>query len=78
MFFRRRRYCGLWKLLLVIFGLKVVTRSRLTDEERRAYRDKARKFRSKLKEAYAVWDDPADAESAADDADSPQAPQAEK
>ncbi len=59
MFFRRRRHCGLFQLLLLLLGVKAVTRSRphLTDEERREYRAKARRFRTKMREAYAVWDD---------------------
>ncbi|WDL97916.1 hypothetical protein [Alicyclobacillus sp. ALC3] len=65
MFFRRRRHCGLFQLLLLLLGVKAVTHSRphLTDEGRQEYRAKARRFRTKMREAYAVWDDEeADAE----------------
>lgn len=59
MFFRRRRHYGLLHLLLLLFGVKAVTRSHMTEEERREYRAKARRFRSKMREACAVWDEDA-------------------
>lgn len=66
MFFRRR-HCSLVRLLLLMLGIKVIARSSdrsyYSDEERQAYRAKARKFRSKMREAWRVWDeDEGDAE----------------
>ncbi len=57
MFFRCRRRNSLFQLLFLLLGLKAVSRSRWTEEERKAYRAKAKKFRGKLREAYAIWDD---------------------
>ncbi|KPV45544.1 hypothetical protein [Alicyclobacillus ferrooxydans] len=68
MFWFRRRYCPVpapLRLLLLLFGIKFVAKSRLSDEDRDAYRDKARRFRTKFREALAVWDEePEDTKSA--------------
>jgi hypothetical protein len=62
MFFRYRRGCpfgcgGLFGWLILLFGLKRVSARRLSDEERAEYREKAKRFRGKLRDAMAVWDD---------------------
>lgn len=57
MFFRWRPGGGLFRLLLLLLGIKVIRNSRLSEEERAAVRAKARKFRSKMREACAVWDE---------------------
>ncbi|QQE81043.1 hypothetical protein GI364_12070 [Alicyclobacillus sp. SO9] len=44
-------------LLLFIFGLKTVKAQRLSDEEREDYRVKRKRFRQKIRDAFAVWDD---------------------
>ena len=58
MFFARRRHRhSLLELVLLLFGIRCLCRRhRKTDEAtREEYRGKARQFRSKLKEAFAVW-----------------------
>lgn len=57
MFFRCRRRFSLLTLLMFIFGLKTVKAERLSDEEREEYRAKRKRFRRKIRDAFAVWDD---------------------
>jgi hypothetical protein len=57
MFFRCRRRFSLLTLLMFIFGLKTVRAERLSDEERDEYRTKRKRFRRKIRDAFAVWDD---------------------
>ncbi len=65
MFFRRRN-CSLFRILLLILGLRWMFR-----DNGRASCDhkpqRARAFRQKMREAMAVWDDPA-FDNASDDA----------
>lgn len=56
MFFRPRRP-SLLMLLLVLFGIKAWKKERFSEEDKAAYREKRKKFRSKLREACAVWDE---------------------
>lgn len=54
---RRRGHCPLG-FLLALFGIRSALRHRdMTDVEREEARTKARAFRAKLREAWAVWDD---------------------
>jgi hypothetical protein len=60
MFFaRRRRHQSLLHLVLLLLGIKCVCRrypgAECNEESRAAHREKARLFRSKLKEAFSVW-----------------------
>lgn len=56
MFFRRRRR-SLLELILIVLGLRsLCCRSTVTEIDE-ANRDKAKRFRTKLKEAFAVWDE---------------------
>lgn len=60
MFWFRRRYCPVpapFRWLLLLFGMKYISKSRLSEEERDEYREKARRFRTKFREALAVWDE---------------------
>ncbi|MCY0875612.1 MAG: hypothetical protein OWT28_05015 [Firmicutes bacterium] len=62
MFFRRRNHSFLLRVILIIFGVKWFSnRGRRTEQEscHKASRTRVRAFRSKLREAAAVWDDPA-------------------
>jgi|GEM_PF-3699975 len=58
MFFRRcrRRYSFL-TLLLLLFGLKRLKAQRLSEEERIEYKEKSKLFRSKLRDAFSVWNE---------------------
>lgn len=56
----------LLKLLLLVLGLKFVTRERWTPEEKEAYRAKRRLFREKMREAFDVWDEPSTSNEASD------------
>lgn len=69
MFRRRHHRPSLCKLLLILLGFGALVRRRHrstcdcegSQEEREAYKAKAKQFRSKLKEAFAVWaDEPAE------------------
>lgn len=55
MFFCRRRR-SIWSVLLLLLGFRWIKKERMTEDERNEYRAKARLFRTKLREAYAVWD----------------------
>lgn len=69
MFWFRRRYCPVpapFRWLLLLFGVKYVAKSRLSDEERDEYREKARRFRTKFREALAVWDEDSEENKASD------------
>ncbi len=57
MFFRRRRCGFLAKMLMIMLGVNWLTRRESCSEDRAAYRNRARAFRQKLREAAAVWDD---------------------
>ena len=56
MFFRPRRPSLLMFLLLLV-GIKVWKKERISEEDKASYREKRKKFRSKLREACAVWDE---------------------
>lgn len=61
MFFRRRRHSLLLRILLVVLGMKWLSKRNHAcnhDGDHAATRARARAFRSKLREAAAVWDDP--------------------
>lgn len=57
MFFRCRRCRFLARMLMFILGIKWLTNRQYSAEDREVYRARARKFRQKLREAAAVWDD---------------------
>ena len=57
MFFRCRRCGFLARILMFILGIKWLTNRQYSAEDREVYRARARKFRQKLREAAAVWDD---------------------
>lgn len=78
MLFPCRRRCSLFRLLLAFLGLRVIADARLeklTAEEREQLRNKRRRFRKKIREAFAVWDeeDETAAGVAEQEADSPAA-----
>ncbi|HLN63279.1 MAG TPA: hypothetical protein VK464_17215 [Symbiobacteriaceae bacterium] len=75
MFFARRRRHSLVELILVMLGIRCLCRRhRETDEAtREEMRGKARQFRSKLKEAFAVWQED---ETPAAEPEAPAEPQA--
>lgn len=58
-FFRRRRGHKLLHLLLIALGFGWLVRRRCPEDEgdRSEMREKARQFRGKLREAFAVWQD---------------------
>ncbi len=73
MFWPRRRYTPWWMRILAMIGLqfllrRIATETRSSDADWRA---KKRRFRQKLREAFQVWQDPANA--SADDSDVPPA-----
>lgn len=45
-------------VLLLLMGIKLLKRERWTEDEKAAYRTKRRLFRSKMREAFDVWDEP--------------------
>lgn len=54
---RRHGHCPL-SFLLALIGIKSLVRHHhMTDEEREDARSKAATFRTKLREAWAVWDE---------------------
>lgn len=56
MLFCRRH--SIWSLILVILGIRLIRKEKSwTDEERKTYRAKRRLFRSKMRDAFAVWGD---------------------
>lgn len=57
MFFGCRRRLSLFTFLLMLFGFKKLAKSELTEAQRAEYRTKARNFRKKMREAFAVWDE---------------------
>lgn len=63
MFFRRRNRFSLLTLLLVFFGLKHLKAERLSDEEKEEFKAKRKLFRTKVREACAVWDEDLKSES---------------
>jgi len=68
MFWFRRRYCPIpFRWFFLLLGVKWFTSARMTEEDKSVYRDKARRFRSKFRDALAVWDEE---EPAAHDSDS--------
>lgn len=67
MFFRPRRP-SLLMFLLVLLGIKAWKKERYSDEEKAQYREKRKKFRSKLREACAVWDEDEGDETPVDEA----------
>jgi hypothetical protein len=61
MFFHRRRRCCPLHMIMLLLGVKALGCHKHADPEtREAMKAKGRQFRSKLKEAFAVWE--ADAE----------------
>lgn len=67
MFFRRRN-CSLFRILLLILGLRWMFRDNdRASCDHKPQRARARAFRQKMREAMAVWDDPA-FDNASDDA----------
>lgn len=60
MFFRRRRNHLFVRILLVLLGVKWLSKRnhRQGDEDCASNKARARAFRTKLREAAAVWDDP--------------------
>ena len=60
MFFRRRN-CSLFRILMLILGLRwlLVRDGGHAPCDHRPQRARARAFRQKMREAMAVWDDPA-------------------
>lgn len=64
MFFCRRN--PLLKVLLMLLGLKFLKRERWTQEEKESYRAKRSAFRHKIREAFAVWDEPVQPSEASD------------
>ncbi len=44
-------------MLLLLCGIRLFARKQLSDTEKEAFRTKAKRFRSKLRDALAVWDD---------------------
>jgi hypothetical protein len=63
-FHRRRRSCPL-HLILMLLGVKAFACHKHADpEQREAMKSKGRLFRSKLKEAFAVWEADAEKEGA--------------
>lgn len=72
MFFRRRRRYTLFRVLLALFGLRFMAGARLeglSAEEREHLRDKRRRFRRKIRDAFDVWDEEDAAPAAADSAE---------
>jgi hypothetical protein len=57
MFFRCRARNHFLKLILMLFGVRLLTQNRLSESEREDYKSKAKVFRRKLRDAFAVWDD---------------------
>jgi hypothetical protein len=57
MFFRCRRPNFLLTWIFLLFGFKIAAKDRLSEEERTEYRNKAKRFRKKFRDALAVWDD---------------------
>ncbi len=57
MFFRRRCSGFLFRMLMVILGIKFLTKQRHCHEDHTSQKARARAFRQKLREAVAVWDD---------------------
>ncbi|HYG57622.1 MAG TPA: hypothetical protein VD902_06105 [Symbiobacteriaceae bacterium] len=63
--FRRHHHghCSLFKLLLVLLGFRFLIRRTggagcgHSKEEQEAFKAKAKSFRAKLKDAFAVWSD---------------------
>lgn len=56
MFFRRRN--PLMSFLILLLGLNFLKRNQYSEAEKQTYRAKRRLFRSKLHEAFSVWDEP--------------------
>jgi hypothetical protein len=57
MFFRCRARSHFLKFLLMLLGIRLLAQRRLSESEREEYRGKAKTFRRKLRDAFAVWDD---------------------
>lgn len=66
MFFRYRRRPSLFGLLMFLLGFKFVVRERLSESEREEYKTKAKAFRRKMREAWAVWDEDETEETSSD------------
>lgn len=66
MFFRYRRRPSLFGLLMFLLGFKFIVKEHLTESERAEYRTKGKAFRRKMREAFAVWDEDENEETASD------------
>ena len=42
---------------MFLLGFKFIVRERLSDAEREEYKTKAKAFRRKMRDAFAVWDE---------------------
>ena len=73
MFFRRRN-CSLFRILMLILGLRwlLVRDYGRAPCDHKPQRARARAFRQKMREAMAVWDDPAFDDPAGDAAEAPE------